>query len=145
MSAEELCQAAALMRERAEAATPGPWERCQWYGYKVVGRVDWGEGYGVRPATVGHADPAPGASRPTRVESVIESTNARNGDHIASWHPAVALAVADWLEAEAENHDDRVTVANRLHEDAGSSFRFTTLPVSPQAIAVARAYLRSES
>ena len=50
-------EAAALMRARAEAATPGTW---------------W-----IAP----------------------------NAEHMASWHPAVTLAVADWLDATAREFD----------------------------------------
>ncbi len=31
----------------------------------------------------------------------IEDLCAEDADHIAAWHPAVALAVADWLDREA--------------------------------------------
>lgn len=73
MSAETLRRAAALMRERAEAATSGPWER--------NGDDIWMPG------------------------DVIAVTTCRDVtadvDHIASWHPIVALAVADSLFAAA--------------------------------------------
>ena len=29
-----------------------------------------------------------------------------DAEHIASWHPAVALAVADWLNKFADLHED---------------------------------------
>jgi hypothetical protein len=48
--------------------------------------------------------------------------------HIASWHPAVALAVADWLEADADRRSTRVV---------------GYVPAS-EALAVARAYLGGE-
>ena len=54
----------------------------------------------------------------------IDVGNAANAEHIASWHPAVALAVADWLDADAgvmERHDLDVAIS--------------------KAYAVARAYL----
>lgn len=41
-------------------------------------------------------------------ESLTEDTDdyigAEEAEHIASWHPAVALAVADWLEGVGERH-----------------------------------------
>jgi hypothetical protein len=50
-------------------------------------------------------------------------------EHIASWHPAVALAVADWLDDEAADTEE-------WNEQTGES-----RPVNPYALAVARAYL----
>lgn len=86
MSADVLRRAAALMRERAGAATPGPWT------YEPAGESECGEpnccyeywhdrvwGDGVVQA---------------------EIDDAGNAQHIASWHPVVALAVADWLDSE---------------------------------------------
>lgn len=74
MSADVLRKAAALMRERAEAATGGPWLA---YGHTVEGA---GTVYFDKHSLHGDAD------------------------HIASWHPAVALAVADWLDDIATRH-----------------------------------------
>jgi len=45
-------------------------------------------------------------------------------EYIASWHPAVALAVADWLEAS-------IPFSARAR-------------ISPHAVAVARAYLHTD-
>jgi hypothetical protein len=70
---ETLREAARLMRERAEDATPGPWSA---------------DGFAVEEdneATV-----------------VIAQWLRQDATHIASWHPAVALAVADWLDAVAK-------------------------------------------
>lgn len=110
MSAELLREAAALMRERAEAArdsAPRQWDGGAW----LERDADWYE---------------PHALSSRRVASVQDS------GHIASWHPAVALAVADWLEAEAEGHDvDTYDVSNCCR--------------MPHALAVARAYLGRES
>lgn len=77
MSAETLRKAAALMRERAEAATPGPWEHDPVVAYLYV-----------EQQAGAYAD-------------VAVDTDGRREDsvHIASWHPAVALAVADWLDS----------------------------------------------
>lgn len=83
MSAEILRRAAALMRERATAATPGPWQATE--------DVDTGE------RLVWDA-------RKTELAQVAEwSSGLGNPHHIASWHPAVALAVADWLERQQEH------------------------------------------
>ena len=58
------------------------------------------------------------------------STGLGNPGHIASWHPAVALAVADWLDLMA-----RAMV--------GTSYG--ALPFEDAAVAVARAYLGEPS
>lgn len=100
---DALCRAAALMRERAEAATPGPW---------VTGSVN--------PRTngmtwFGNLDP--------EIPGPLGEAGGRDAQHIASWHPAVALAVANWL-------DETAVIAS---EPGGW--------VPGEALAVARAYL----
>ncbi len=81
MSAEILRRAAALMRERAEAAPPGPWQLDdeEWADYRTA--------YGQE---------ADG-------QAVLVASRMDDGvaEHIASWHPVVTLAVADWLEDAA--------------------------------------------
>jgi hypothetical protein len=74
VSAQELREAAALMRSRAEAARffyselhPKVGQECPWHTEDEL-RLDFDE---------------------------------EQGPHIASWHPAVALAVADWLDRAA--------------------------------------------
>jgi len=79
MNAEILRRAAALMRSRAEAAT---WTSSPW-GVDEIGAV-W--------AQEADGQPVPVASRATD----------QDAEHIASWHPTVALAVADWLDEAAE-------------------------------------------
>ena len=91
MSAETLRRAAALMRERAEAATPAPWEFDAEDMYPGV----WSDS----------------GSAGTWVVSEW-GTREANATHIASWHPAVALAVAfvvtvpvnRWLLARGKGH-----------------------------------------
>lgn len=82
MSAEVLRRAASLMRERAEAARAGRWFQ---EGDEV--RANWTL---VRQVATCHGS--------------IDIGNVANAAHIASWHPAVALAVADWLDAVAAVH-----------------------------------------
>ena len=100
---EELREAARLMRERAGEATPGPW-RSEFSGPTGCVVLDAGSSNALdHVARTGHyRDHADAA-------------------HIASWHPVVALAVADWLDHEA-------TTA------------FELIP-SEEALVVARAYL----
>lgn len=105
MSAELLREAAALMRARAELASPSPW------------KAD-GEDISLGPD-------------PYNLAAITCSRNVEaDAEHIASWHPAVALAVADWL-------DDAVAVWAAL------------LPYRERerltALAVARAYLSRDS
>jgi len=112
--AEELRAAAKLMRERAEAATPGPWkhmcmgsEGC--ITIRASGTIrERGHGrvakHGWKDWQADHAD----------------------AEFVASVHPGVALAVADWLDMAVscgcEPGDD--------HAD-----------IKAAALAVARAYL----
>lgn len=79
MSANLLRRAAALMRERATEPPipPGPWET----EFSDVIRTDLPFG-------------APGYL-------IAEGATLAEAHHIASWHPAVALAVADRLETAA--------------------------------------------
>lgn len=81
MSAETLRRAAALMRERAEAATPGPW------------------------ATGRSSDDMPAFVRKPGWWVIASRTDDGDAHHIASWQPLVALAVAEWLDHEAEMHE----------------------------------------
>ena len=112
MSAELLLEAAALMRERAEAATPSPWRAgiCRHSDRGDEHRVVSAEGFGQI------AD----FSESWRVEA--------DAAHIASWHPAVALAVADWLEVAADRYEVGFW---------GKNYQ--------PALAVARAYLGRDS
>lgn len=85
MSADLLRRAAAKVREVAEAATPGPWF------------VDADDDRGVYTA------PRPTATS----EDVLYGpyNHAGNDIHAALWHPGVALAIADWLDAEADESE----------------------------------------
>lgn len=107
MSADLLRRAASTMRERAEAAQASA-NGEPWY-----------------PASEMH-DLIGGGSR-----------NTADAQHIASWHPAVALAVADWLDATADRVDmgrDPKDGGRRNHGWRGSR----------EALAVATAYLNEE-
>lgn len=87
MSSDLLREAAAKMRERAEAATPGPWE-ARHGGYSWIALYD-------------DEDSIPEGESLPSFEPGGSATPA-DAEHIASWHPAVALAVADWLERAAD-------------------------------------------
>lgn len=123
MSADLLRRAAALMRERAEAATTHtPWQ--------------------LLPLDDDYAPPWTVASTHPEGERTYVCQEARHaGEHIASWHPAVALAVADWLD-EAADH-----LAVEDGDDDGLGYVCPTAieglecSVLGQALAVAHAYL----
>lgn len=130
---DDLREAARLMRERAEAATPGPWDRPLTVRYKNVvtawkpadePRREWLDGRPERCAVV---------TTPTwDTGKFMRQRGGRDLEHIAAWHPGVALAVADWLDGEASF---RVAA-----HDFGLTGGAVTLGPDP-ALAVARAFL----
>lgn len=72
-------------------------------------------------------------------EARNEGAGIRDLDHLASWHPAVALAVADWLDAEALDAEGRERSGrDRTNCDV-------EVYISPLVLAVARAYLGEAS
>lgn len=85
-----LREAAALMRSRAQAATPGPWGVWSESGWD--GTADGDEAKIQDDST----------DMQISIQSPHTFTDAR---HVASWHPAVALAVADWLDFAANRQD----------------------------------------
>ena len=92
-------EAAALMRERAEAATEGGprWE---------TGPDDM---HGPSRLVVYPADS----------DSAVAFAGYEDAEHIASWHPTVALAVADWLSDIATRHEpDPEPLDLMLHYDS---------------------------
>lgn len=105
--ADLLRRAAARMKELAEAATPGPWSTVP--GASNVWRF---------PDTGTPALVVPGNGRAGHVQLP-------DAAHIAVWSPTVALAVAAWLEAVADNY----AIARHGYW-------------SVRALAVARAFLR---
>ena len=118
--ADELRAAAKLMRERAEAATPGPWT-------DTGGRDAFVEQLATSAGT-----PASSLHLIAEMDQCGEHPDRRHADaaHIAGLDPLVALAVADWLDGEA------VTEGN-----GQGGTRCDTLR---SALAVARAYLAGE-
>ena len=74
MSADRLREAARVLRERAEAATPGPWRSVQ----GASGDLWWVE----LPNTA----------------DVALDLHGENATYIATMHPGVGLALADWLD-----------------------------------------------
>lgn len=100
MSAEVLRRAASLMRERAEAATKGPWTT-------DVGLII--------------SNPGPNAKYVADCYDEPEAS-ADDAKHVASWHPAVALAVADLLDEIASGELPlATTVASVAHAYLGEA------------------------
>lgn len=123
ISAETIRNAATLMREHAKAATDGPW------AWEATGDKDnsWALGLvcdeSEQPIR-GQLEHGQGVV----VDGVCESINGHLSDaeHIASWHPGVALAVAAWLESAVDDPRCGCSLPNCA---------------DPDALAVARAYL----
>lgn len=115
--AETLRRAAKLMRERAGAATPGPWEHPLDY--------DVTHGYHVRgdkhvATRVANCDAGDGG--------IGDEEAAGNANYIASMHPMVGLAAADWLDHTATLIGDNAA-------------RFGSTQASGLALITARVYL----
>lgn len=120
MNNDTLRRAAAAMRERAEAATQGPWRQQPIEGPGRP-RAD------VRGLPENTTYDHRGDAVATAEDSSFGACLTTDAEHIASWHPAVALAVADWLDEAA---------------DEAESFGHSDAP-APHAIAVANAYLNA--
>ena len=108
-----LRRAAELMRERAEPLPPSPWrpegrDVTATQDYQDDGSWDWGRGYVA-------------AACPRQDEA----------EHVASWGPLAALAVAEGLESAAERAERPVAL------------KLTSLIPGP--LAVACAYLGEAS
>lgn len=129
---DDLRDAASLMRKHAEAATAGSWwvyDGQPWYGNEArirqfdadaaddtADEVAWDEEL-KHAGTLFHGD----------------VVSAADSDHIASWHPVVALAVADLLDFFA----DAAESGNDIPALRGRGLE--------QALVVARTYLGRES
>ena len=107
----DIRRAAELMRRRAHDATPGPWEM----------HADQAARWSVRQVHEYEHRP------------LADEFDPGDAKHIASWHPGVALAVADWLDHEAET----ATTIGTNYVDVEVAFG--------NALAVARAYLGGAS
>jgi len=88
MSADYLRETAALIRQRVTAATPGPWEAV------VLGS----EGYDVRAA---NPDDPKRRIRIAKCGWEKWEVDRGNAEHVAAWHPSVALSVADLFDKMA--------------------------------------------
>jgi len=124
--AETLRSAAALMRERAEKATRGPW--------RPVAGI-WGSE--TFAAVIGRGGVPEDAETWLMATGRGGLSQEADADHAASWHPLVALAVADWLESTATDADDA-----RLMADRTWSYGYCDSPAGIEAaLKIARPYL----
>ena len=117
MSADLLREAAALMRSRAKTATEGPWS-LTFIPESAVPSQHAVDRHYVMGCFDGNARNPAGPAAMCEYEP--------DAEHIAGMHPAVALAVADWLDATAGELDQ---------------YGWDGLPSNATAVAVARAYL----
>lgn len=119
---EVIRRAAKEMREKSEAATWGPG---RWRAFTTgpQGGDHWFVGTAFE--VLAHVASNDGENEPQRQPLA---------DFIAAFDPAVALAVADWLEKAATTYEAEV------NEGMGTSVRRIT-----PALAVARAFLREAS
>lgn len=90
MTAQKLRDAAARIREAAPAA-----------GTRSTGRISWSPGGRI------DGDYAIFSDEGAEIATAFSDGTAA---HIVLWHPPVALAVADWLDATAEARERHLTV-----------------------------------
>jgi hypothetical protein len=93
MSADLLRQAATILRERAEAATPGPWRSTT----------------GIAPNVLGPREPEDlGGGLASILRANLPLINGQrrreaNVAYSATMHPGVGLALADWLLVQSHH------------------------------------------
>lgn len=126
MSADLLRRAAALMRENAAGATPGAWEHTYGGIYTAAKKERIGIAY---------------------EKHVVDEDDLNHGEddaaHIASWHPGVALAVAEMVSFVAEVWQDDTECHWPVGPDepCGRCADCDRRWIQQRAVAVARAYL----
>ena len=129
-------RAAALMRKRASEATPGPWEAGASMGGATV-EQSAGDCADVIGSEVKCGSYCYGGTAvlPARADA----------EHIASWHPLVALAVAGWLEDAADSAEGYLGEGLPEYPGLYCGRCFCNWPKScdcwNRPLAVARAYL----
>lgn len=104
---ELIREASALIRARAQAAPGGRWEE------NVLGS----EGYAVMGAELPVAPNRSVTRRQWVARCGMESWELDKGsaEHIASWDPTTALAIAEWLDQVAQDH--RPELVDELYID----------------------------
>lgn len=129
MSADLLRRAATKLREHATAAKPGPWE------------VDHEDLYFILRSR----EPVPYTYQADIVEVHSPDATWADFDYFALMHPPVALALAEWLEAQAADIENAVAAWSRdtsyIDKHLGGVGAHTENMFRP-SIAAARAILR---
>lgn len=147
MSAEILREAATLMRERASTATPGPW----FTGRTHTGCVCYGCGDPLESKAGNQIYKVSVYPEGRNADSVWltgprghdEPLAAADSEHVASWNPMVALAVADWLDHAASIFDDADLEADELAASIECDCPYCK--GMPLALHLARIYLGRDS
>ena len=98
MSADILRRAAEVLRERAQAATPGPWSTTADRPRYITTAA---------PIEIDEADWGPDVGNEFKVVTARDSRAWRYADvtYIATMHPGVGLIIARGLENHAYDHD----------------------------------------
>jgi hypothetical protein len=118
------------MRERAGAVPQGAWKGRPWQAEECSD-----DEAGNCPCIVSQGEYKPYLeAQVPHIQYVCDAESGQHAAHIASWHPVVALAVANWLEAEAER------AAQMDGYEATSAYPLM-LSAYKHPLAVARAYL----
>jgi hypothetical protein len=86
VSADRLREAASVLRYRAEKATPGPWHS--------EGKLGQAKDICAEPGVLR------GVGRDL---AVAERVFGRDANYILMMHPSIGIALADWLDVEAEH------------------------------------------
>jgi hypothetical protein len=136
MSADLLREAAKVLRGRAEAAKPGPWSAADEHGLMPDAWPAWCVSQ-MRP---GYESMSPEDGYVTDVADVHgdDKTACPDADYIATMHPGVGLALADWLDDIA---------AGWMWDDDGAACDWDGMPlkldeaVDSHAVKVARLIL----
>jgi hypothetical protein len=147
-----LRRASTHLRALAQAASPGPWERPLNTRYKAIVTAPLPEG-----ETGSYIDGVDRATGERERCCVVLANTWSNGKHyrkrsgrdleyIAAMHPGVALAVADWLDAEADAHEGVMAVSEGVCDiavavGAGEHRIEVAASTLDQALAVARSLL----
>lgn len=87
---ERLREAARVLRERSEAATPGPWE-----SGPCAGCLGTDHAHDATPVVMGG-----------RGRYIVAKVGGPDAAYIATMHPVVGLALANWLDAQADTTCD---------------------------------------
>ena len=122
MSADTLREAAKVLRERAQAATPGPWSAADEHG--LLGPDSW-PAWCVSQMRPGYEAMSPTEGYVTDIADVHgdDKSENPNADYIATMHPGVGLALAEWLDAETEHVAGHYCEAHCEYPDGGPRCR----------------------